>query len=846
MNRHTRCKQRNRWSYVAVLAAGLVASSTAHADDVDKIARRLVKLDAEVLQISSGVQSPRKRAVSADLATRRLIDAQVAFGVGNYDDAAVMLYDYVEQFPNSKAFDEALYYLGEALFQKGDNVASRTYFTKLVTKVGATSKFYQQGLERLIELSLRLKDTSKVTDWLKALQSVPASKRRSSVPYVQGKYAYFSNKFSDAITHFNSVPRQSKFYFQAQYFIGTSNVALKKLGAASKIFRQITKLKTTKKGEKRVIELAHMALGRVHYERDQASKAIDHYLRISRRSDLFDEALYEVAWVYVKNQQFDKALRALELLSLTDPNSSKMPEVRILEGNLRIRKAQKLAISSKGNSTEEYAKALKVFTGTKDLFKKPHDELVRIIDKNADAKTFFAQITGRVSETLKEQTTLPPVAASWIREQPDVKRVVTIETDLGQIKDEIATAERTIKRLEQALTKSAGVNVFPKLAGKRNRAIEVLEEIFGLRERLAARLRAIAMKYANPSEKASLERLRKERKKLTDAFAMLPNAKLKHSRRVEAARNKFVKVDQRAAEIRVVVDQTEATLVALERYLKDRQAAGAKPKDLVKFTEAITKWRSEVNGMKKELRQIRREGEHAKDAAGTGDQVAKRARLLRTKIRLALEDEHRMLMKIVPRMSGKDATKANQISTLVQTANSITLKLDEANKRIERVVEVELREVRASVRVEKARLSAYNREFLEYEAESRTLGGKILSDSFVTVKKKLYDVLIRSDVGVIDVTWSQKEAADESVKRLRLKKQKEMQTLQDEFRTFLDEERKQKQQKRQEQRKRNTQQKQMEKKLFKEIGDKGTGTAPGEINDPNKKKKDDKNKGGLK
>jgi|GEM_PF-609675 len=841
---HRRFHRQPRAIGVATVAAALLWASSARADEIDKIARRLVKLDAEVMQIASGVQSPRKHAKSADLATRRLIDAQVAFGVGNYDDAAVMLYDYVEQFPTSKSFDEALYYLAEALFQKGDNVASRTYFTKLVTDVGATSKFYQQSLERLIELSLRLRDTSKVSKWLAALKTVPASKQRSSVPYVQGKYAYFSNKYADAITHFAAVPTTSKFYMRAQYFTGTCNVALKKLGAAAKIFRTLTKASAKTKADKRVVELSYMALGRLHYERDQPSKAIDYYLRISRRSDLFDEALYEVAWVYVKNQQFNKALRALELLALTDPNSSRMPEVRILEGNLRIRKAQKLAVTNdKGNSAEEYTKALKVFTGTKALFKKPHAELKKIIDENGDARKYFAQITSRVSDTYTDQGTLPPVAASWVREQPDVKRVIGVESDLGQIRDEIGVAERTIKRLEQALSKDAGVNVFPKLASKRTRAIEVLEEIFKLRAKLADRLRRLALEVANGSEKAALERMRKQRKQLRDAFAMLPNAKLKQSERIEAARNQFTRLDQKAAEIRVVIDHTQATLVALVRYMKDRKGAGDEPKNLVKFQEAIDKWRKEVAGMKKELTAIRREGQHAKDAAGTGDQVAKRAELLRTQIRQALEDEHRLLVKLIGRMHGKDATKATQISSLVTKANSITVKLDEVNKRISAVVDVELREVRGSVRQEKARLAAYRREFLAYEAESRELGGKILADSFVTVDKKLYDVIIRSDVGVIDVTWSRKESADESVKRLRLQKQKELQTLQDEFRSFLEEEQKKKLERRQ-QRQRNIKQKQMERKLFKNVGDKGTGTGPGEINDATKGKKG--KKGGAK
>ena len=39
----------------------------------------------------------------------------------------------------------------------------------------------------------------------------------------------------------------------------------------------------------------------------------------------------------------------LELLALADPTSQRMPDVRILEGNLRIRKAQKITEEGKGN-----------------------------------------------------------------------------------------------------------------------------------------------------------------------------------------------------------------------------------------------------------------------------------------------------------------------------------------------------------------------------------------------------------------------------------------------------------------------------------------------------------------
>src|SRR4029077_18079344 len=125
--------------------------------------------------------------------------------------------------------------------------------------------------------------------------------------------------------------------------------------------------------DRRMIELSQLALGRLYYERDQASKSIASYLLCDRHSHRFPDALYEVAWVYVKSKQYDKALRALELLAQSDPQSTKTPTVRILEGNLRIRKAQMIrgaqilgTIDAKeqDDPATEYDRAVQVFTET--------------------------------------------------------------------------------------------------------------------------------------------------------------------------------------------------------------------------------------------------------------------------------------------------------------------------------------------------------------------------------------------------------------------------------------------------------------------------------------------------
>jgi len=235
------------------------------------------------------------------------------------------------------------------------------------------------------------------------------------------------------------------------------------------------------------------------------------------------------------------------------------------------------------------------------------------------------------------------------------------------------------------------------------------------------------------------------------------------------------------------VDATRATLVALEKFLADEVANGRKPANLADAQKAIKELRGDLEAMSDELAAVRRDAVLARDEAGTGDEAAVRARALRAELRVALADEHRYMSRVVSRMKGRDLGKARQIALLTRTSNDITLQLDEVQTVVDEIVEVELAGVRTDLLAEKARLAAYKREFVTYEAESRELGGVILDVSFGEVKRKFYDVLVRSDIGVVDVAWSQKEAIDEAAQKLSLDRLRELRTLRDEFRDILEE-----------------------------------------------------------
>ena len=783
-----------------VLAAMLLVAAgsarAARADVVGDAGKKIGLYESEARELASGIQKPDRDPRKEDAMARKLIDAQVAFGVGNYDNAALLLYDYIAQPAHGRDFDTALYYLAESLFQKNDRVASRSYFAQLVKEVGSRSKYYQQSLERLIELSLATGENEGVDGWLAELDRVPADKRQASVPYVRGKYAYSVGDFDAALTWLAQVPADSEYGFQAQYFLGVTHVAKKDLGKATQAMSALLERDSRTDDEARVKELAQLALGRLYYERDQPTKAIDSYLLIDRKSDLFPDALYEVAWVYVKSQQFDKALRALELLALADPTSQKLPTVKILEGNLRIRKAQGIhekttqgLDTGAASSTEEYEKAGTIFTATHDTYLQPHDELARIIAANEDPQQFMAQITGRSSETFQTNATMPEIAAAWIREEPDVGRVMTIETDLGDIQTEITDAERTIERLDAALTTPNRVNIFPSLATKRARSTEMSEDLLALRIKLADEERKLAGGAGGPD----LDRLVTTRQGLVKQLAALPDADVAYGQRVERARAQFDQLDQQAAEIQVAIDTTSATIVAIDKFLKesaepnDAAAKQAWATQKLEAQKVITELTLESDAMRLELTQIRREVVLGRDEAGTGDETALRGRALRAQLRAALAAEHTAAVRVTG-----GTQKGGQVADLVRRADAILAQLDGVDRAIDDVVEVALEEVKDSLTREKAELASYRREFLLYEAESRALGGTVLGEAFRSVKSKFYEVLVRTDVGVVDVSWSQKEESDDDLTRYTLDKSRDLKQLRDEFADLINEAREEK------------------------------------------------------
>jgi tetratricopeptide (TPR) repeat protein len=757
----------SKWLYIAALVVTPVAARA----DIDS---KLASYEQEARAI--GTDMPKPNTITGQ-APRRLVDAEVAFALGDYDNAALMLFTLASQ-PGAEQ-ETALYYLAESLFQKGDKGAARGYYAQVVSTKNTAGKYYEPSLLRLIEIAIAQNDPTDVDTHLTAL----ASSSNPEVPYVRGKWLFSQGKHDDALSAFNAVARDSSHDFQAQYYKGTTLVAKKEAGQATNVFIDLIARKPKTMNDRRVIELSQMALGRLYYEQDQPAKSIDSYLLVDRRSDLFPDALYEVAWVYVKGKQYDKALRALELLHLSEPSSPKGATVRILEGNLRIRKAQKIRLNlitgsldaaKEGDPQVEYDKARAVFDETHNLYNPSYLALEEMVKNTKDPGSYLSQIAGRHTNVFMASAPLPEAAAQYLREEPEVQRIVTVEQDLGEIQSNLQLAEATVSRLEGVLAANDKTAVYPALQARRSRIGEIQDDLIKIRNDLAEQQLKLV---AAPSETAG-------RRALAGQYASSPSPERAWSNKVEETHKGYDAIDDSSFEVSAALGNTQAMSVAIRKYVTDMAVAGKPLDNAGTATETLDVAAKEAQAIEEELKAIQRELTLGRDLAGVGDETVSKARELRRQVIAAQTSEHRSLANAAS--TSKDRGKSQKLAALGDRATRLADLLSATEAQIDTLVTQGIEQAKQVISSERANIVAYKQELDTLQKESTSLGGTILGSSFKNVKARFYDIVIRTDVGTVDVSWSQKEDAEDDFKRLNLARQRDLKQLKDEFKGVLD------------------------------------------------------------
>ena len=131
-------------------------------------------------------------AETTPTSSERLTDGELYYRLQDYLRASIIFTNIVETYPTSRSFPDALYYLGESLYQAGDLLGARTRFRSLLERADqpGMGPYLQRTLGRLIEIAIRIRDFDGVEGYFQQLSRLPSTEVEATNAYYRAKYLY--------------------------------------------------------------------------------------------------------------------------------------------------------------------------------------------------------------------------------------------------------------------------------------------------------------------------------------------------------------------------------------------------------------------------------------------------------------------------------------------------------------------------------------------------------------------------------------------------------------------------------------------------------------------------------
>jgi hypothetical protein len=197
--------------------------------------------------------------------------------------------------------------------------------------------------------------------------------------------------------------------------------------------------------------------------------------------------------------------------------------------------------------------------------------------------------------------------------------------------------------------------------------------------------------------------------------------------------------------------------------------------------EAIAELRASNDRIRNSISEASRE---ATVGAATGDQDRGAIATLVSSMR----KERAVYQSARARISGSDQRDFDTIASLLERADMVQAQLAKLDTRIEVAAQKRLGDLKLVLAAEKGHLQAENAQLVGILSESQNLGGGLALALLSKVTERFYDLVVQSDVGLVDVAWGLKDDRTSTVSKFVNEQKQALKTVEEDFRTLLEEE----------------------------------------------------------
>ena len=694
------------------------------------------------------------------------------------ENAAIVFLDVLENHPGSLAASQALYFLGEALaLLQMDRWAIECFSGNLVDNSEDGRRYHQRSMARMFDLAVprrdegfarrpglsatpevraRLEaigmdveiappqgkvDEAMITRIALAVAAIAPEERELELRYAFGRWLYFRGDYVGAITELDSlspfsVPMSggglgAKWRVRAAYFAATSALAMGEIDDALARFGSMTVATPINERDKRIVELAWLARARIHHDQSETDLAVQAYRRISRDSPFFSEAMYETAWTLLRAGSYERALQALDLLLVYDPDSPIVPEIKQLRGKVKIQ-------------MRDWQAAEGEFLALRREFDELSGRLGRQLEAKADAAGYFSAVAAEDMQHFSLGAVMPVEAVPVADTLPRAVQTVDLANEVGEIEQMLFETRALLARMEEAVKAKERARLFTDLGAHLSSLDSVDLEVLELKEKLIVRART----GVSGAGLADIEFQRKELRKRVD------NPLGDDSSRDDVTGGLRKRAEQ-LHQLDLTVQAVRAQLIATERYYEEtRKDQRINPEGFLKQASEL---RDDVAGLELTVATLEADIERIQTALRFADPWAEAQRSAINEYAAFLDRAFAALMQ-----ARADASAQK----VWDRTNSLRERVVEGREGLDNAAGRRLRRAIQILREERANLDRYKVELEDKKGEARGLVGEVMQASYRDVVGELANLVTRSEVGLLDVAWAIQEVESEEIRRL--------------------------------------------------------------------------------
>ena len=689
-------------------------------------------------------------------------------------------------------YADASFLIGEAYFQSRQYLSARRHYREVLDHMArpAYAEYLGRSLSRLVDIALRADDLESLDYVFARLDSMPQSDKSGSLGYARAKALYARKDYGAAKSAVNTVPVGSEYTLQAQYLLGVvlmkealvvspaqaAGAAPAKPAPAPDIrftqaieqFRKVTRIPATTAATKHVVDLAWMAIGRLFHETDDYVEAAEAYSHVDRGSPEFSTMLYELAWVYVRLGDFERAQRALEVLTITDPNNLELADGSLLRADLMLRAG-------------EFQNALGLYKDVSGHFDPIRQQLDNFLKSTNDPAVYYDKLTADDFGAVSDDK-LPKVVLEWARDQAEDQHVFGVIDDVSRSRALIKNSRKLASRLNAVLSVSSRVKAFPELQIQ-------LQQVLSLSNKLA-RARGILAEgideVARGGGSGELASVRSERRALMKRLGWMPVTETEFIHRDESGDTQWSKTSRALQELTLEADKLNAIVNGLHRVMNeaDKHGVTSDSQSRARFQLEIDANERDLVTYHKKIEEFRNAIEMGKAQIGFGDQRYIDDQDVRKRFRELLNREVAMLA--AGQDSSDAAAYAKSIQPLLSRADNDDEALDLQRVKYEQQAIEQANGLRDKITQEVALVEGYAQNLDGLDQQARLLVGEIAMKNFALVRDRLKSIVLRADVGIVQEAWEVREEQALRVRNLQRERAREEQTLNDELREVLD------------------------------------------------------------